>query len=60
MASSEVYRYVHMSAAIKALSIEERTILCNIAIILQEARTFLTTGAIFEYVNMSMQISYSG
>ena len=60
MASFEVSRYVHMVAAIKALSTEERTILDHIAVLLQEARTFLTTGAIFEYVNMSMQISYSG
>lgn len=60
MASFEVSRYVHMSAAIKALSTEERTILSSIAVLLQEARTFLTTGTIFEYVNMSMQISYSG
>ncbi|MCX6690855.1 MAG: hypothetical protein NTW33_02080 [Methanoregula sp.] len=52
MASFEVSRYVHMSAAIKALSIEERTILGHIAILLQGVRTFLTTGAIFEYVNL--------
>ena len=52
--------YVHMLATIRAPGSEDRRIPGLIAGLSQMILTFLTTGAIFEYVNISMQIRYSG
>lgn len=51
---------MHLIAAIRALNTEDRRILGHIAGLSMEFQPFLTTSAIFEYVNLSMQISQSG
>ncbi|MCX6701418.1 MAG: ORC1-type DNA replication protein [Methanomicrobiales archaeon] len=52
--------YVHMEAAIRALSTEDRKIVGHIAGLSIGDQPFLTPGEIFEFVNLSMQISQSG
>jgi archaeal cell division control protein 6 len=59
-ASFKVSRYVHMMAAINALSTEERKLLGHIAVLSLEIETIETMMVIFNYVNLSMKISISG
>ncbi|MEI7434235.1 MAG: ORC1-type DNA replication protein [Methanomicrobiales archaeon] len=59
-ASFKVSRYVHMMAAIRALSTEERELLGHIAALSLEIGKIDTMMVVFNYVNLSMKISISG
>jgi cell division control protein 6 len=58
--SFKVSRYVHMMAAINALSNDDRELLGLIAALTLEIGTINTMMVVFNYVNLSKKISISG
>ena len=56
----EISKYVHLSASVRALTTDEKSLLYQIADMAIGTESYLTSGAVYESATAKMKISYTG
>jgi cell division control protein 6 len=60
LSAYEVSNYVHLSASVRALTTDEKSLLYQIADMATGTESYLTTGAVFEAATENLKMSYTG
>ena len=60
LSAYEVSKNVHISASVRALTTDERSLLYQVADMASGTESYLTSGAVFEAATEKMQMSYTG
>ena len=60
LSAYEVSKHVHLSASIRALTKDEKSLLYEIADMATDTGSFLTSGAVYEVASEKMRLSYTG
>lgn len=60
LSAYEVSKYVHLSASVRALTTDEKSLLYQIADMATGSDSYLTSGAVFEAATENLKMSYTG
>ena len=60
LSAYEISKYVHLSASVRALTTDEKSLLYQIADMAIDTESYLTSGAVYEVAIERVQMSYTG
>lgn len=60
LSAYEISKYVHLSASVRALTTDEKSLLYQIADMAIGCESYLTSGAVYEVATEKVRMSYTG